>query len=369
VLKHVLEQNPLELGSIAVAKASTPAFLTTALKNIGTELSDNAQVHADKFSSISVQSIIATPKKFVTASGDAVKPVEETSNTEILTSGEEIKNEVGPSELSQQAITVLEKTKTVVAEQGLVPEVEETSNTEVPTSGDELENKTLSPALSQHAITVLAKTHPHDAIEKINEVFSEVIEEVEVQETRIEFATLGLEWGATIVEVLSHHAEAIAHGLEKGAASFALIGLIAKVNKIHKTYFEPKAEGAEDSIPCKLVSLGFSIVEVLCSGLSFLSKIGIISHAFAVMGRFNLIGAFCSLVLAMIDLGNNVINYQNSTKLLKAVFTLSVAIAIFVLIAYTAAHLNVLLLILGTGIFIFNVAIPDEEEHEVKHVH
>ncbi len=182
-------------------------------------------------------------------------------------------------------------------------------------------------------------------------------------------AVLGFEWGATIVEVLSHHAEAIAHGLEKGAASFALIGLIAKVNKIHKTYFEPKAEGAGESNPSKLVSLGFSIVEVLCNGLSFLSKIGVISHALAAMGRLNLIGAFCSLALALIDLGNNVINYKNMTKLLKALLTVAVAAAIFVLIAYTAAHLNVLLLMLGTGIFLLNVAIPDEEEHEVKQTH
>ncbi len=123
-LKITLGQNPLELGSVEVAEASTPAFLTTALKNIGVELSANAHVYPDKFSSISVQPIIGALKKFIIIPEDAVKPVEETRNTEVLASGKE------------------------------------------------LENKGLLSALSQHAITVLEKTtHSHDALEKINEVF------------------------------------------------------------------------------------------------------------------------------------------------------------------------------------------------------
>jgi hypothetical protein len=318
-LTNTFEQSSFELRGVEPAENSAPAFLATALKNIGIEHSANAQVHSGKFSSISVQPIVNVSRNFVAATEDTVKPVEEISTTEVLT------------------------------------------------SEDELKNKALPPILSQHAITVLEKsTHSHDTFEKANEVFSEFIEEVEILEIPIEFATLGLEWGATGVEVFSHHAEALAHGLEKGAASFALIGLIVKMNKIHETFFEPKAE---ESHPSKLVSLGFSIVEVVCRGLSFLSKMGIISPALAAMGRLNLIGAFCCLVLALIDLGDNIISFTNAAQLLKALCTLAVAAAIVVLILNAASHLNVLQLILGTGIFILNVVIPEEELHAVKKAH
>ncbi len=121
-LYNVLEQSPLEMGNVEAAEASTSAFLTTTLKNITLEVSDKAQNYSGKLSSISVQPI--------------VKAVDETSHIEVSTSGEEIKNEVVPSVLPEQAMTVLEKTKIVVVEQGLVQE-------EVSDHDEEIENKNL----------------------------------------------------------------------------------------------------------------------------------------------------------------------------------------------------------------------------------
>ena len=236
------------------------------------------------------------------------------------------------------------------------------------THGEALEKAASPSALSHHDITALGQTTlSHDTFEKINEAFFEVVEEVEVQETRIELATLGLEWSATTVEVLSHHAEALVHGLEKGAASFALVGLVAKVDKIHKTVLEVKA--AEEVKPSLLLSLGFSIVEVLCNGLIFLSKMGIVSHAFAVMGRFNLIAAFCTFVIDVINCGDSITNYKDVTSLFKALVTLAADAAMLGLIYYAGGHVGILLLMLGTGIFLLNVAIPDEEHHAVKEAH
>jgi hypothetical protein len=327
-LYNVLEQSPLEMGNVEAAEASTSAFLTTTLKNITLEVSDKAQNYSGKLSSISVQPI--------------VKAVDETSHIEVSTSGEEIKNEVVPSVLPEQAMTVLEKTKIVVVEQGLVQE-------EVSDHDEEIENKNLH-----------FGHEGRDTAEKIEEL-------IETLEVPVELATLGFEWSATGVEILSHHADALVHGLEKGAASFALVGLVAKVDKIHKTVLEVKAD--EEIHTSKLMSLGFSLVEVLCNGLNFLSKIGVISHAMAALGRFNLIAAFCTFLIAVIDVGNNVTNYKDMTSLFKALVTLVANTAMLGLIYYAGGHVGILLLMLGTGIFILNVAIPDEEYHAVKEAH
>jgi hypothetical protein len=326
----ILEHNPLELVSVEAAGAP---FLAAALKNISLKHSANTQIHSDKLSSISVRSIEKLDEKM--------------GNIEVSTSGEEIKKEVMP----EQAMTVLEKTKKVVVEQGFVQE-------EASSNGKEIENKTLH---FGHEIEVLDEAHEgHETSEKIEEL-------IETLEAPVEFATLGLEWSATGVEILSHHAEALAHGLEKGAASFALVGLVAKVDKIHKTVLEVKAD--EEIQPSKLVALGFSIVEVLSSGLNFLSKMGVISHAMAALGRFNLIAAFCTCVIAMVNLGDSITNYKDVTSLFKALVTLVADAAMLGLIYYAGAHVGVLLLILGTGIFLLNVAIPDEEHHAVKTAH
>ncbi len=139
------------------------------------------------------------------------------------------------------------------------------------------------------------------------------------------------------------------------------------MDKIHKTVLEVKAD--EEIHTSKLMSLGFSLVEVLCNGLNFLSKIGVISHAMAALGRFNLIAAFCTFLIAVIDVGNNVTNYKDMTSLFKALVTLVANTAMLGLIYYAGGHVGILLLMLGTGIFILNVAIPDEEYHAVKEAH
>jgi hypothetical protein len=318
IVQTTFEQNLLELGSVESSKASTPAFLSATLEKIGIELSNDAHVHADKFSSISVQPMLGTLKNFVTAPEDVVKSVEETANPEVSIPVEEIKNEILPVTLSQYAITVLED---------------------------------------------------HSVSERIKKVFTEVSEKIEVLETPAESVTLGFEWLATLVELVSHHAGAIAYGLEEGAAFLGLFGLVAKVNKACQIILECQEEGAELPEFSKLASLGFSLAESLCKTLYGLSHIGFIPHAVAAVGRLNLIGAIFYLVVALISLGDNIVNYKDATHLLKALFNAAVAIAIIVLIAYTVSHLNILLLILGTGIFILNVAVSDEEEHEVKQVH
>jgi hypothetical protein len=92
----------------------------------------------------------------------------------------------------------------------------------------------------------------------------------------------------------------------------------------------------------------------------------------ALAGRLNAIAGLCNLVIAVIDLGDNIKNYKSLAQLLKAVFNMAVAIATLVLLAYTVAHLHFLLLLMGTGILILNIAYPDkenkEEHHEVKEV-
>ncbi|HEY5236199.1 MAG TPA: hypothetical protein VIJ14_08485, partial [Rhabdochlamydiaceae bacterium] len=98
----------------------------------------------------------------------------------------------------------------------------------------------------------------------------------------------------------------------------------------------------------------------------------VITPALALAGRLSLIGGLCNLVINVIDLGDNIKNYKSAAKLLKAVLNMAVAVATVVLLVYVVSHLNILLLLMGTGILILNIAYPDKEDEdkqEVKEVH
>jgi hypothetical protein len=198
-------------------------------------------------------------------------------------------------------------------------------------------------------------------------VFAKIEEKVEALENPLEFASLGLEWAA-LVEVLEHHAEVVADGLGKVTAPLKLVALVAKMKKVHKTFFAPSVAGAEPTKPSEVVSMGFSLVSSLCGVFSWLQKIGVLSPAVALAARLSLIGGLCSLVVAVVDLGENVKNYTTSLKLVKAFLNFAAAVFTVVLIVYAGAHLQLLLLMLGTGILILNVAAPDKEPEEVQAV-
>jgi hypothetical protein len=199
------------------------------------------------------------------------------------------------------------------------------------------------------------------------EVFAKIEEKVEALENPLEMASLGLEWAA-LVETLEHHAEVLADGLGKLTAPLKLVALVSKMKKIHKTFFKPAVEGSQPTKASDVVSMGFSLVSSLCGVFSWLQKIGVLSPAAALAARLSLIGGLCSLVVALVDLGENVKNYTTSVKLVKAFLNFAAAVLTVVLIVYAGAHLQLLLLMLGTGILILNVAAPDKEPEEVSAV-
>lgn len=195
--------------------------------------------------------------------------------------------------------------------------------------------------------------------------FTKIEEKVDALETPLEFAEIGLEWAA-LTETLEHHAEAIAEGLGKIAAPLKLVTLIAKMKKVHKTFFGPTVEGAEPTKPSDVVSMAFSLVGSLCGVFSWLQKIGILTPAVAIAGRLSLISGLCSIVVTIVDLVDNVKNFSTSMKLFKAILNFVVAVVTVVLILYALEHLKLLLLILGTGILILNVATSNKEPEKVK---
>ncbi len=327
--------NSLERGSIGTAGFSTPSNpllsrVKTAIESIKIELPKSAKAISHQFSSISAQPVLGKFKEFIASTKQRFAPketslelVEMSDNSEISALVEAFENEASlPATLSQFAFAVLEKAKTAV-------------------------------------------TDPKATFEKADEVFAAVKKKVDALETPLEFVSCGLEWAA-LTETLEHHAETITNGLGKVTAPLALINLIAKMKKIHKVFFGPKIEGAEATKPSEVVSMGFSLVATVCSTISWLQKLGVLTPAMALAGRLNAIGGLCNLMIAIIDLGDNIKNYKSLDKLVKALLNMAVAVVTIVLLVYAVSHLNLLLLIMGTGILILNIACPDKEEDEVE---
>jgi hypothetical protein len=330
-------KSSLEIGSAGTTcMASTLANpfsgrVKTAFESVQMSPSRTAQSLSAKSSLISVQSVLGRFKNFI----------------------ESIKPRSVPNEIFIEMTDMSDKSKVSIE-----------------TYVEAFENEPSAPsALSRFAFTVLEKTTNvvdfKAAVEKADAVFVKVKEIVDVLETPLEFVTVGLEWAA-LVEVLEHHAETIKNVVEEAAAPLVLISLIAKVKKVHKAFFGPKVEGAEAPKTSELVSMGFSLAATLCTTISWLQKIGVLTPAVAVAGRLTLIGSLFNLVIAVIDLGENIRNYKGAAKLLKALLNMAVAIATTFLLVYAVSHLPLLLLMLATGILILNIAFPDKEDEDKK---
>jgi hypothetical protein len=236
-----------------------------------------------------------------------------------------------------------------------------------PTVG-EFEQASSILSTSEIAKNVDLATPVKEAIKKADGIFTNFKEKVDKLETPLEAAEIGLEWAA-LVDVLHEYAEVASEVLGKATAPLKLVSLVAKMKKVHKAFFAAPVEGAEPIKPSAIVSMGFSLLASVCSVLSWLQKIGIITPAIALAGRLTLIGGLCNIMVALVDLVDNVKNYTTATKLIKALLNLAVAVITVVLIGYVIAHLQLLLLMLGTGILILNVAVPDKDDkEEVKEV-
>ena len=196
---------------------------------------------------------------------------------------------------------------------------------------------------------------------KAGAVFKQIQEKVESLEIPIEAAGLALEWAGQ-VEVLHDKAEVLAERLGQITAPFALILMVAKVKNACKTFFGTRAEGADAPKLAGVMSMGFALVSSACCALSWMQKMGMISPALALAGRASLFGGLCNLAASLIDLKESVKDFSITPKMLKALFNTAIALISVVLLAYTAAYVQLLLLTLGTGSLILNAVAPDSKE-------
>jgi hypothetical protein len=200
----------------------------------------------------------------------------------------------------------------------------------------------------------------HTSLERVNEDFESLAKQVESLETPIEGLITGFEIG-TLVERVEEWSNLGAEGLKTIAQPIQIITLIADVKKVANTIFGTIEKGKEALKTLEITILGFSIVARFCSTLSWMQKLGIITHAIAHAGCLSLIGSLSNLIMASVDLGNNVVHFTSTLKLLKTFLNFTIAVLGVFLISYISSQLHLLLLILMGVTLLLSVATKTHE--------